>query len=289
MPVYLGLDCGGSSCRAMAIDESGAVVFRGQGGSANVATTPEPILRRSLERALEGLPKVDRLFGCFAGMIDEAGRARATAILTSLVPDVPVSVEADYAAAFRSCPDGTVACVIAGTGSIVCSRVEGRLVKSGGGGYLLGDEGSGFRYGLSALKHFIQEPQAASEAMLAAIADVMGTIDPAEATSRVYQTPRPAALLSRLTGALVVDAGAGLAYARSAIARESGELAHQVMRHLERYHPEVDSPQVGIVGGVWRHPEIREAFSNAMPPELTIVRPQIPPVHGAALLAREAA
>lgn len=289
MPVYLGLDCGGSSCRAMAIDETGAVVFRGQGGSANVATTPEPILRRSLERALDGLPKVNRVFGCFAGLIDDAGRFRATAVLQSLVPEVPINVEADYAAAFRSCPDGTTACVIAGTGSIVCSRVGGRLVKSGGGGYLLGDEGSGFRYGLAALKHFIQEPEAATESMVAALAEVMGTTDPTEATMRVYQTPRPAALLSRLSSALVGDAVAGCGYAQAAIAREAGELARHVTRHLERHHSDVLDPQIGIVGGVWRHAVIREAFSNSMSNGVTIVRPQIPPVHGAALLAKEAA
>lgn len=289
MPVYLGLDCGGSSCRAMAIDDTGAVVFRGQGGSANVATTPEPILRRSLERALEGLPKVNRVFGCFAGLIDDVGRARATAVLQSLVPDAQVSVEADFAAAFRSCPDGTTACVIAGTGSIVCSRVGGRLVKSGGGGYLLGDEGSGFRYGLAALKHFIQEPESATPSMLEALAEVIGTTVPAEATMRIYQTTRPAALLSRLTGALVADAAAGQDYAHAAIVREAGELAQQVVRHLDRHHPEVEVRQVGIVGGVWRHSEIREAFFNSMPAGVTIVRPQIPPVHGAALLAKEAA
>ncbi|MEQ1822349.1 MAG: BadF/BadG/BcrA/BcrD ATPase family protein, partial [Fimbriimonadaceae bacterium] len=137
--LFLGIDGGGSTCRAVVIDEFDKTVFQGQGGASNFSSTPARTLRRSVARALEAAPKVDQICGCFAGLINSEARDRARELVGTLLPDCPITLTADYAAALRASPPDTTACLIAGTGSIVCSITPEGYVKSGGGGPLLGD------------------------------------------------------------------------------------------------------------------------------------------------------
>lgn len=51
MGIYVGLDCGGSSSRVLAMDEAGTQLFVGSSGAANILSTPEFRLRRNLENA----------------------------------------------------------------------------------------------------------------------------------------------------------------------------------------------------------------------------------------------
>jgi N-acetylglucosamine kinase-like BadF-type ATPase len=292
MAIYLGLDCGGSACRAMAIDDTGEPVFLAQGGSANIATTPVDTLDRSLRRALDGVPHVDVVCACFAGMVNAERRSQAQEMLRPLLPGARLFVEPDYAAALRACPEGTTACVISGTGSIVCSRVEGQLVRSGGRGYLLGDEGSGFRYGRAALRRFLDDPDTASPQLTRAIYCLLETKDPDEATVRLYSCGSPASLLAGLSTALLKDAQAKETYALQALESESGLLAGIAATHLSRYHPLEGRPQLGLGGGLWKRSVFRDAFARAMKalaPDIAVVKSEMPPVRGAALLAKEAA
>src|SRR3989304_6011128 len=97
MPVFLGIDGGGTACRALAAEAPvGALplalpaepavseqalygAFHGQGGPANLATTPPDHFLRSLRKAAEGCPKPDTVCGGFAGGLTgpdrRAGRA----------------------------------------------------------------------------------------------------------------------------------------------------------------------------------------------------------------------
>lgn len=290
MPVYLGLDCGGSSCRALAIDETGEPVFLAQGGSANLATTPEATLDRSLRRALEGVPHVDAACACFAGLVTQERRDYAAEMLRPLLPGVRLRVEPDYAAALRACPDGTTLCVISGTGSIVCSQTEAGVIRSGGKGYILGDEGSGFQYGRAALRHYLDDPDAASGQLRQAIVCLMESLVPDEIIVRVYAAAAPAALLAGLATALLKDAQAKEPYALRALAEQSHALATIAAEHLNRYHQGMKSPQIGLAGGLWKRSLFRDAFSKAvatMRGDAVVLKSELPPVRGAALLARD--
>lgn len=292
MPLYLGLDCGGSSCRALVLDDELEPVFLAQGGSANLSTTPESVLDRSLHRALDGLPQVDYTCACFAGMISPSRRAHAEAMLRPLVGDGVLWIEADYVAALRAAPESTDACVIAGTGSVVCSWVGDRVVRSGGGGYLLGDEGSGYRYGRAALRSYLADPISATDSLRYAVNMTFRTDDPGEVMSILYGAAAPAAMLASLSTALAQDVAARLPYAIEALADESLQLATVVDTHLRHWHPEVEGGQIALAGGLWKRAVFREAFAEALQtlrPTATAVKSSQPPVRGAALLARDRA
>lgn len=274
----------------MAVDDSGEPVFLAQGGSGNLMSTPEAILDRSLRRALEGVPKVDVVCACFAGLLNEQQRQAAVDRLKPLVPGARIRVEPDYAAALRACAVGTTACVIAGTGSIVCSRTNAGLVKSGGRGYLLGDEGSGFRYGLAALRYFLRNAPSSSDTLREGVRCLFDTLDPEAITARVYAATAPAALISGLSTALLKDASAKQEYAVRALQSESDDLAEVVASHLRTHHKGVPSPRVGLAGGLWRRSLFRTAFEDALAkrlPTAFVSKSEMPPVRGAALLAME--
>ena len=126
MAVFLGLDCGGSSCRAVAVNTSGAILHQGQAGPANLANTPPGRLQNHLYRATENSPAPDFVCGCFAGLLTADDRSRANDILARTFPSAKVRSEPDYYAALMASEDADV-CVVAGTGSVVCSLVNGKL------------------------------------------------------------------------------------------------------------------------------------------------------------------
>src|SRR5205807_213868 len=145
----------------------GNTVFRGEAGPANLSTTPNDQLQANLRKALHNAPQPNFACACFAGLATEDDRQRATIILAELFPKARLRIERDYPAAFVASPDGTDVCVIAGTGSLVCSRIASEseiqnpkskiqnFQKSGGNGYVLGDDGSAFQYGRALLRHHI--------------------------------------------------------------------------------------------------------------------------------------
>jgi len=292
MPLYLGLDCGGSSCRALVLDDDLEPVFLAQGGSANLSSTPESVLDRSLHRALEGLPTVEYTCACFAGMISPARRAQAEAILRPLVGDGALWIEADYVAALRAAPESSDACVIAGTGSVVCSWVGDQVQRSGGGGYLLGDEGSGYRYGRAALRAYLLDPISASDSLRYAVNMTFRTDDPGEVMSILYSSAAPAPMLAGLSAALAQDVATQVPYAVEALCSESRLLAATVDDHLTRWNPSLEGGQIALAGGLWKRSVFREAFNEALRelrPSAVAVKSTQPPVRGAALLARDRA
>lgn len=290
MPLYLGLDCGGSSCRALVLDDELEPVFLAQGGSANLSTTPETVLDRSLHRALDGLPPVDFTCACFAGLISDERRAQAEALLRPLVGDGVLWIEADYVAALRAAPEETDACVIAGTGSVVCSWVGDHVERSGGGGYLLGDEGSGFRYGRAALRAYLADPVGASETLRYAVVMTFRTLEPAEVLSQLYGAPAPAAVLATLSTAFAQDVANGVPYAEEVLQEESSALAMTIDSHLRRHRPELVGGQIALAGGLWKRSIYRDALMaslGSLRPAVAVVKSTQPPVRGAALLARD--
>lgn len=294
MRSFVGLDCGGTTSRVLAVDQAGVPMFRGQGGAANLLATPEATLERNLRRAAEGCPPADAVCGAFAGLIGPDARTRALRLLGELFPGAALRVEADYAAAHAAAPPGTDVTVIAGTGSLVCGTdAEGRLVKTGVGGYLLGDEGSGFRFGRAALVEFLRHPAEASPHLCATVAELFGTDDAAAIVAAVHRADAPQALLARLLPAFAADLAAGVEYAEAALKREEQELAETVGRHTEAHRPGAPLLRVALTGGVWSAGAgFREAFRRALggrlpEREITVERLARPPVWGAVALARE--
>jgi glucosamine kinase len=156
---YLGVDGGGSSCRARLEDEHGAVLGEGNSGPASTRIGIEPAWRsimRACTAAIEqaGIDRQD--FALMHAGIGLAGLGRRGA-------EAALKQIAHPFASARFISDGLAAClgahsgadgaiVVAGTGSIGVGLVAGRELRFGGYGFHISDEGSGADIGLQMIK-----------------------------------------------------------------------------------------------------------------------------------------
>ena len=99
-----------------------------------------------------------------AGIAGAAGKETQNTLKEELLSELhltPESIEikADASIAYYAAHrDKSGILVITGTGSIVWARTKtGQMVRAGGWGALLGDEGGGFRIGLAALRALSME------------------------------------------------------------------------------------------------------------------------------------
>lgn len=159
-----GIDGGGTSCRLKAESVSGNFLFRSEstgGNPRSVGWEGASKVIRSLFEALyskTGLNPAD-CAGGFAGMAGIGrpdDKARMSSILRSASgTQCPIKVDTDALPALVGAlgkKEGIL--LIAGTGSIAFGMTSGGdMVRSGGWGHILGDEGSAYdvgRQGLSA-------------------------------------------------------------------------------------------------------------------------------------------
>ena len=203
-----------------------------------------------------------------------------------------IRVEPDFAAAFYACDPLADVCVIAGTGSSICSLRAGELVRSGGGGYLLGDEGSAFQLGRDALRHFLDDDTRPSERLRNAVLGVFRTDSKAEVIASLYRSATPPAKLAKLAKVLSEEAAAGEHYALKSVSENMSALAERTAAHIKREVLTDAAVRVTLAGGVWRIRGMQVAFEEA----LTLAMPTKPlsvealrraPVGGAVVLARE--
>ena len=164
--MYLGVDCGGTSTRAVIVDASGNVVARGYSGVSNVKSIGVDafinVVNTAVENArkqlLESNGQLTRVWVGAAG-VDAESEARSLQLPLANIFQVPAEhVTVSNDALLIGAPITTSAgvAVIAGTGSVVlCLRRDPYLricSRVGGLGWLLGDEGSAFRIGRAALR-----------------------------------------------------------------------------------------------------------------------------------------
>lgn len=299
--LVLGLDCGGSTVRARVENLAGEVVFEGLAGPANLASTPEAVLKGNLAQAVRGMPPAHVAVGCFAGLLTPQDRERAIRILQDVTGIPSIDARPDFHATISACSPDTTACLIVGTGSLVASRIDGAIMKSGGGGPLLGDDGGGFSLGREALRlTLVSELFDVSPTLRDRLEECFGTSESLSVLAAIYRSEAPASKVAELAATVIQDAVAEspAPYATEATIRASSFLAETVAAHLQKTSPDARILKVVRAGGIWSISEqfsawletrISESVARALPRVGTILWEPLafPPVVGACRLARE--
>lgn len=292
MSLYLGLDCGGTKTRAMVTESDGQVVFDKRSGPANLSTTLWTLIETNLREALAGVPKVESVCGCFAGLLTTEQKEKVVAILRSITKCEKVAAYPDYYAGWEIAKDQGDLLVIAGTGVLICSERNDKLVKSGGGGILMGDHGSTTSIGRNALHHLIVTAPASGEdapspEFARQVKNLFGTSERDGVLSVLYESDTPAMLLSLLAKTVGEDAERGKHYALSAVDDSMALLANDVRHHLAAYLPKTDSGSIVLAGGLWK---LSQQFTKRFHDFLGLDQWKLKlisqsPVHGACRLA----
>ncbi len=155
MRTVLAVDAGGTTTRAVLLDESGHCLGVGRASGGNPIALGPPVAMANVVSALmEALSGPvgagpELVLMTMAGASTSTDLAGEEAQLTAAGVTAPVEFEADILSAWFSgtaSGDGTV--LVVGTGAVAGVVSDGRLVRIvDGGGWLLGDTGSGFWIG----------------------------------------------------------------------------------------------------------------------------------------------
>lgn len=180
-------------------------------------------------------------------------------MLAPMLQGASLAVLPDYAAAWSVAPPGTDIVVIAGTGSVVVSRL-GEYVVTGGAGVAGGDPGSAVRLGYAALAH-----------------------------SGVDASGLSAVEVARHAVDLTAAAGSGEPWGVEALRTEVAALADDVRRHAARIGRAHSRSKVAVSGGVFTSPAALAELTAALGPSFDVARIEAEPVLGAVRIARELA
>jgi glucosamine kinase len=155
-PAFLGIDGGGSRCRARIRTADGTLLAEAAGGASNIYQDFDGALATIMATAAEaagraGLATQDLHAGLgIAGIVTSVGKEK---IEEARLPFASVTVDNDaYAACMGAFGGGDGGIVIAGTGSIGYALVGGERHMVGGWGFQLGDHGSGAWVGHHAVR-----------------------------------------------------------------------------------------------------------------------------------------
>jgi glucosamine kinase len=158
MTLFLGIDGGGSGCRAAICDASGHVLGEGRAGPANIASNTDGARENILAAARAALPHGASLDDLVAVMgLAGANVAGCVARFREGLPFRKLRIETDAVIAAKGAlggRDGVVAAI--GTGSVYAVQKDRAFRQIGGWGLVLGDEASGAWLGRTLLSRSLQ-------------------------------------------------------------------------------------------------------------------------------------
>ncbi len=294
----LAIDAGGTKTDLLWAQPDGRVLAHVQGEGINIASKPPSVWQEVLE-ALFRQVGVDRetvhvVCAGAAGYTLPDRRTLFEHLLQQLLPSARVLVLADYAIALEGATGGNPgALVIAGTGSIACGRDrEGKLMRVGGWGYLLGDEGSGFWIGREAIRAVLAATEGWGEQtrLHRLLSDMLGSDDCGEWLSALYRTQNPQSLLAQLAPQVTEAAEQGDTPAQRILLHAADHLVGLVIQLAQHLHLPEDFP-VCTVGGVWKSQMLLQRFHQQLGERLPqwhgeVKPPMYSPVEGALLIAQ---
>ncbi|TCL74934.1 N-acetylglucosamine kinase [Rhizobium sp. BK251] len=154
----IGIDGGGSSCRAAIADRMGKIIGRGKAGAANILSDQETSLVNIIQSAREAcrdagldpqvVASVSAVVGVAGANVGDYGKRVQAAL-----PFARAQVVTDALIALQGAlgdGDGVVGAF--GTGSVYGVRRDGKTREIGGWGLIVGDQASGARLGRDLLE-----------------------------------------------------------------------------------------------------------------------------------------
>jgi N-acetylglucosamine kinase-like BadF-type ATPase len=241
MQYVIGIDAGGTKTIGLLADETGKVLAEVRGSGANLQTHGELEVEKVFDEIMEALRQGRTISAVglgIAGVDRPHDEAVIRGILRRLGHRETARVVNDAAIALvAGAPEGRGIVVLAGTGSIAYGIDRaGKTARSGGYGFLLADEGSGYWLGHQALRSTVRAADGRGPATRLAplVYEAMEVTSVGELVPRVYEKGLPKHRIAALAplvqrardegdevAAALIDAGAReLALAARAVARQ---------------------------------------------------------------------
>ncbi len=298
MTVLAGVDAGGSHTEVAVSGPDLEPLARHSGPRGSIrrhetrsaALAISATIRSTLNTA-EKDPPVDALAVGAAGAGDETARAVLQGELAAQSLAATLLVTTDAHIALESAfPEGEGIVLIAGTGSVAFARDPGGyVVRAGGLGWRLGDEGSGYAVGQMALRAVFRaaDGRGESTALTDGISAMVECRDVHSLLQWIGEADRQA--IAGLARAVSAAARASDTVARNIVRMAAGDLLAHVTA-LSKHFSEAASPRVALSGGLLSAGSpVREELAALVEerlPEAIIVEGPVDPVIGALRVAQ---
>ena len=255
----MGVDGGGTRTRVALVDADGAECARVEGPPTLIdPASPKATLgviadlcREVVANGPADLP-VAGLWAGIAGAGTEPTKGIVETALREAGLASRTSVGADAEATLHDAfPSGPGILLISGTGSIALAKgSDGTRLRVGGWGVHLGDEGSGYGIGMSALRAVVrgEDHRGVSTDLRDQILDELGVANPTDlikwtATARKADVASLVPLICRV-------AEAGDQAATNVIEEAVQQLVEHVRTLVQRLEPWPEAPEVALAGGL---------------------------------------
>ena len=284
----VALDIGGSKTHGILI-RNGTPCAEATVGSANIQNVTPATAAANLTELFRALPcdDVSKVVAGAGGVDTETDRKALQQLIRPLAPRAAITVVHDSELILAAGGETCGIAVIAGTGSAAWGRnLRREEARSGGWGYLLGDEGSGYWLGREAVRHSLRRMNEgrAADPLTKHLLQSCGLSSPSELIARFHSPATGRHYWARQARAVVEAADQGHRESAQLIERAGQELASLtllVARRLNLIGPVI------LGGGLGMNvPRIQEAFTGALA-EAGINDVRIlnrPPVYGAVRL-----
>jgi len=295
---YSGWDGGGTKTEVLCVNEAGQMIATDCFGPVNInGATHERVTQtiRDGMAFLAGLP--GGLEACAGLAIGIAGvsNKEASGLITETVRACgytgPLLLKGDQEIALAGAIEGAGAVLVAGTGSVCCGQdAQGHPARTGGCGYLIDDEGSGYAIGRDVLAAAVRayDNRIPPTALTGLLKEHMGFETARDIITWLYAPStgkkEVASIAPLMMKALEMGDEAAAAIARKA-ARELSELVKGVWRTLD-----LKEGELAFVGSILLRCELinREVtrLCEEACPGLKVIQAHGTPAQGAAKLAR---
>ncbi|HTW67049.1 MAG TPA: BadF/BadG/BcrA/BcrD ATPase family protein [Bryobacteraceae bacterium] len=268
---FLGVDGGQSGATAAIGDESGRVLGVGRAGPSNNPGDPE-----AQSKFVEAITAALRA-ACASAGLDAAtvrfssaclglsgGASGKEAILKRIIPADRLRVTDDADIALSGALAGKPGIVVAaGTGAIAFGRdAQGRTARSGGWGYLLGDEGGGFWIAREAIRTALrfEEGWGPSTVLRAMLLDATRSRNMNALMHRCYLPEFPRARIASLAFLVNAAAESGDPTARQILGDTARELVTLALAVRDQLFDPAEQVRCSHAGGVFRSRILRDNF-----------------------------
>ena len=294
MKYYLGIDGGGSKTTAIICDENLNLVSRFVGESINFNSVGMEEARKNLKATVDGAfdGKGIKLSAAFIGMSAIAERADdefTKKLCDGIIDCDKITMDSDVYIGLEAMRcDGAAAMVISGTGSMAVGRLaDGEIIHTGGWGYILGDEGSGYAIAIDALRAAIcgYEGSAPETLLTDAIKEYYQVDDMMKLIDIFYDPPMPRSEIAKLAP-IFFRCAENDAVANGIVEKHAKLLADTVSALLRKMP---SGTPLGLWGGIFENYEkFRTLFSSIISerfPETKINVLEYAPEYGAVFAA----
>lgn len=296
MPQVIGVDAGGTKTVGLLADETGRVLRESRGPGANLVAHGELGVEKALYQVLDALAApsaVDAICLGIAGVDRPEQKELISHVLRRLGYRDRVEIVNDaFVALVAGVPEEKTGIVlVAGTGSIAYGvDPSAKTARSGGFGYLLGDEGSAYWLGHAAVRQGIRavDGRGPATSLYDRICAEVGVSEPAGLVRWFYGQEQVRSQIARLAGLVQQAADEGDEAARGLL----NEAAQHLARAARAVARQLEFPgeyTLVLSGGAFKacpslHPRVEASLDL---PQARVLKLESEPATGAVRIARE--